>query len=261
MKSNKNAKLVDQKNMEVRVPLTPMQPSASGFSFVLKQKEEFRDGLVMQMLKNAAPMPLGTPGWLIREAWTRTDHPYSTEQILGARSGDELDDSLEDNLNAEYGFRMGYQFSWGSLEEVMMPADEDCPLDMHLFLIFPEKALCVFPRSDLLSELMEVLYEAHPLADEDFATDDWGSWNTLGFGAWNKDQKKLRTWMHDIFLPKILPDLLDACFAVATAFRQHGIDTARRLLRSYGCTLDRSGMDDSIEELEKTRQIYIDPLK
>jgi hypothetical protein len=261
MKSKKQAKLGGGTKTTAEAVLAPMRPDAQGFSFERNQKEEFRDGLVMQMLMNAAPMPLGTPGWMTKEAWTRTVCPYSAEQILGSRSEDESGNNLSSDLTSEYGYRMGYQFSWGSLEEDTAPADEEFDEDMYSFYICPEKALCVFPRSDLLCELMEVLYDTHPLAHKTFDTDDWGSWNTLGFIVWGEDIQEARIWMHDIFLPKILPDLLKACYAVAVEFQKHGIDAARRLLRSYGCTLERSGIDDSTEELEKMRRYNADSVQ
>ncbi|WP_194726342.1 hypothetical protein [Noviherbaspirillum malthae] len=91
-----------------------------------------------------------------------------------------------------------------------------------------------------------------------FDTDHWGSWNTLGFIVEGKDIQEARTWLHDIFVPRILPDLLKVSYAVAIEFQKHGIDAVRRLLRSYGCTLDRSGMDDSTKELEKMLRFKTD---
>lgn len=47
----------------------------------------------------------------------------------------------------------------------------------------------------------------------------------------------MRLWIHDVFLPEILPDFLEACERVADAFVKNGKDEAKQVVSSLGVKL------------------------
>lgn len=197
------------------------------------------DAAMMSLLKAACPIKLGTPGWLLRAAAHCTEHPYTLIDLVGPPPAKQDPDEPHDDkdLNSWYGFRMGYQFSWGSITEVHGEAQSDVPASLHFHLL-PEQALQRFPHPELLCDVMEQLYETHPKRSPDFGySEGYGSWDTLDLWDFGPDREKLRLWIHDVFLAQILPDLLEACERVADAFVSNGMDGAKQVITSLGVRL------------------------
>lgn len=222
-------------------PITPLSD---------EDKNKTIDKTMVQLMQAEQPIPLGIPGWLLQHVWTRPDYPLSAHNIAGPRPGEEaLDIDPEDTLNAQYGFRKGYQFSWGSIAEESAPRHEDVPEVLH-FYIFPDEIMRRFPDATLLSALMEAVYVNHSLYNENFDIEDGHAWDAGEFLAFGKSRKKLRKWMCDVFLPSILPDFLEAGERVASAYEKEGDKAVHKLLVAYGVDSSRI-FDGSRVEPEK----------
>lgn len=125
--------------------------------------EVVADAAMMRLLKEGCPLLLGTPGWLLHMAAFRKEDPYSLIDIVGPKPdpSDPMEFRDGGHLNAEYGYRMGYQFSWGSITEIHNEASTDIPVNVS-FHFLPEKILERFPHPDMLNDVMHGLYGLHP---------------------------------------------------------------------------------------------------
>ena len=71
-----------------------------------------QDDAMLQLLADAAPVPLGIPSWILKEMTTRVEFPVPPAEVLGL-DGKEV--SAE--MLTEYKDKAGYQFSWGTVSE------------------------------------------------------------------------------------------------------------------------------------------------
>ncbi|WP_194727202.1 hypothetical protein [Noviherbaspirillum malthae] len=197
------------------------------------------DKAMMSLLKEGAPISLGVPKWLLWAVWTAPECHGDAMAVLGPRAGEEDPNPFPDmDLAGTYGARTGYQFSWGSIAEHSEKADDDGTPASIGFSVMPEIILQKFPEADLLAVAMTELYWRHPKKNPRYEPEEGsGSWDTIDFVAFGKDRAPLRVWMHDVFLPSILPDLLAACEVIADAFTNKGAEEVRQAMASLGITM------------------------
>lgn len=173
------------------------------------------DIAMTSLLVSGHPMPLGLKYELIVERMTRLEYPATADQLLGS-AADIRGESAEPNytLLSQYKDLRGYQFSWGMLTESICDDDGfDDDLGPCLsFEVIPEELLKKYWRSDIWDRVLTALYRAHELEHPEFDVDE-GSHSecVMEFRAFGDDEgRELRLWMANVFIPKILPDLLAA---------------------------------------------------
>lgn len=194
-------------------------------------KSEIKDKVMLELLKQGAPMQLGIPAWMLKNMASLDDDALRTPEIIR----NNLTAFIEESVDLK-----GYQFSWGSLHEeiyqhISKKGDNDDrdleALRELTFEICPTQILKNYPHADILEDAMVSMYRAHPLKDMTFNGGDAdGCWNVLQFSAYGTQQSAaLRTWMANIFIPIILPELLASAKKIVNLPRVCPEVTARAL--------------------------------
>ena len=176
-----------------------------------------QDDAMLQLLADAAPVPLGIPSWILKEMTTRVEFPVPPAEVLGL-DGKEV--SAE--MLTEYKDKAGYQFSWGTVSEsVSEVTGEEGTALCGAFEISPETILKALPRPDIFEDVMIAMYNQHPQANFRFECDEaYGSWYVMQFFAEGKREiAALRSWLAKTFIPKVLPDLLKSAEDLISLYR------------------------------------------
>jgi hypothetical protein len=108
---------------------------------------------------------------------------------------------------------VGYQFTWGSISESYLYSEDKDPEDdedVIFFEILPEQLLMAHPEPAYWEDAMIEMYDSHPFASREFCADEsTGTFHTLSFSATGAGEiARLRKFMAETFVPRILPDML-----------------------------------------------------
>lgn len=174
-------------------------------------KRRLVDSVMSGLLMVGCPFDLGIPAWTLREMTTRSAFAVAPSALLG------LDpDSAENNVISEYSEKRGYEFSWGTLSELVYE-DEDGTLT-GCFEVFPKDVLMTFPQPAMVEDLFVWMYQNHPLKHPLYYGDEaYGDWFVLSFTAYDIDAiSALRHWLATTFVSKIMPDLVSEAMLAVT---------------------------------------------
>ncbi|MQR02117.1 hypothetical protein [Glaciimonas soli] len=191
------------------------------------------DDVMLVLLSQGTPIPLGFPHWALFEFTTRKDCPMDPEILLGLKDNEDQSSMLN-----RYEDLQGYQFTWGVVSEDYSHYEED-PENVRKckFEISPEAVLKTFLQSAMLQDLYAFMYEHHPDYDGRFECDEaFGDLYTMSFSATGNpiEHAELRGWMANTFIPLILPDLN------AEAARIVGAEKLKALSSSLDGTSDKA---------------------
>ena len=111
----------------------------------------------------------------------------------------------------QYLDKQGYVFPWGTLSEQFEPSDPDddesIPILRYEFM--PIDLLLAFPQSAQLEDLFMWLYRNHPFYYPEFDCDEGNfHFSVISFQSEEGCGEVLRSWLANVFLPTIWPDLL-----------------------------------------------------
>jgi hypothetical protein len=191
------------------------------------------DDVMLTLLKQGTPIPLGFPYWALLEFTTRKDSPVDPAILLGLKENEDKSSMLD-----RYEDREGYQFTWGVVSEGTDHFEED-PEEVRTctFEISPEAVLKTFMEPSMLEDLYAFMYKNHPDCDDRFECGEaFGNLYTMQFSATGgpAEHAELREWMANTFIPVILPDLN------AEAARIVGAEKLRALSSSFDGTSDKA---------------------
>lgn len=167
------------------------------------------DNAGVHLLKKGCRVQIGVPAWGINDLVSRDGHPLSPADIVGFSERFQ-----HDSIIGEYLQKLGYYFSWGTLNEYI---SEDEAVELEVweevevrFELAPRKVFLEFPDSGHLADLFNLMYHSHPRRHPTFVCDEVDyDWTVLSFvGTGEAERKALRTWLADVFLPLIWPELL-----------------------------------------------------
>jgi hypothetical protein len=183
------------------------------------------DEVMLTMLKQGSPIPLGFPHWALHEFVTRVDSPVDPAMLLGL-----IDNEDKSSMLDRYEDLKGYQFSWGTVAEKNYHYEED-PEDVRIctFEFSPEAVLKTFLQPDMLQDLFIFMYNHHPLRDERFDCDDaFGNLYTLAFSVTGSqaEHAELRKWMATTFIPLIWPDLNKEASLIVEEVKREALATS-----------------------------------
>src|SRR5712692_192606 len=163
------------------------------------------DDVMLALLEQGTPMPLGLPHWALHELTTRKDYPYDPAILLGLEENE-----CESSLLNQYENRQGYQFTWGVISDVNDHfADDPEEIRILTFEISSESVLKTFMQPAMLQDLYTFMYENHPEYNDRFECGEpFGDLYTMQFSATGGPvaHSELREWMVHTFIPVILPD-------------------------------------------------------
>ena len=160
----------------------------------------------LNLLISACPVQLGMPAKLIRELVHGKYSIFTAKQVCSL-SKDGWGLSMLD----EYLDKQGYVFPWGTLSEELKPSDpdDDKSPPMLRFEFMPTELLLAFPQSAQLEDLFMWLYRNHPFYYPEFDCDEGDfHFSVISFQSEEGCGEVLRSWLADVFLPTIWPDLL-----------------------------------------------------
>lgn len=162
----------------------------------------------LHLLKNECPVLLGMPAYGIANCLFRKESPATPAEIIGV--GERM---FSTSVLEDYQKLLGYHFSWGTVSENSFEGDEeDAGVRFVDFTFDPRDVYLAFPDGWHLADLFHWLYQSHPLRHRKFETDPDGvvfSWSVISFQARGERQiKALRSWLVEVFIPLIWPDLL-----------------------------------------------------
>ena len=162
--------------------------------------------VAINSLINACPAELGMPAKLIREL-VHGRYSFLTAEDICSLSKDGWGLSMLD----QYLDKQGYVFPWGTLSEQFEPSDPDddesIPILRYEFM--PIDLLLAFPQSAQLEDLFMWLYRNHPFYYPEFDCDEGNfHFSVISFQSEEGCGEVLRSWLANVFLPTIWPDLL-----------------------------------------------------
>ena len=160
----------------------------------------------LHLLNNECPVLLGIPAYGVANCVFRKVSPATPADIMGIGERTSSSNVLED-----YQQLLGYHFPWGTVSEHSFDGD-DTGVRFVDFTFDPRDVYLAFPDGWHLADLFHWLYQSHPLCHRKFETDPDSvifDWSVISFQARGERQiKALRSWLVEVFIPLIWPDLL-----------------------------------------------------
>jgi hypothetical protein len=160
----------------------------------------------LHLLNNGCPVLLGMPAYGVANCVFRKVSPATPADIMGVGERTSSSSVLED-----YQQLLGYHFPWGTVSEHSFEGD-DTGVRFVDFTFDPRDVYLAFPDGWHLADLFHWLYQSHPLCHRKFETDPDSvifDWSVISFQARGERQiKALRSWLVEVFIPLIWPDLL-----------------------------------------------------
>ena len=162
----------------------------------------------LHLLKNGCLVLLGMPAYGVASCVFRKGSPATPAEIMGIGERTSSTSILED-----YQQLRGYYFPWGTVSEKSFEGDEeDEGVRFVEFTFDPRDVYLALPSGWHLADLFYWLYQSHPLRHRKFDTDPDDvifDWSVISFQARGERQiKALRSWLVEVFIPLIWPDLL-----------------------------------------------------
>lgn len=99
-------------------------------------RQMIQDNIMAGLLAQGVPMELGLPTWYVQELLTRKSHPVLPEDVLGTSR-----ESRDNNILMQAQGRVGYTFSWGTLDECFEPDEDDETLLIGTFEFCPRDVI------------------------------------------------------------------------------------------------------------------------
>lgn len=166
------------------------------------------DNAGVHLLKKGCRVQIGMPAWGIKDLVSRDGHPLSPADIVGFSERFQ-----HDSILSEYERKLGYHFSWGTLNEFVTEDEEELEDEKIMGACFdfaPRDVFLEFPDSGHLADLFNWMYHLHPRCHPTFVCDEVScDWTVINFLASDEQERRaLRNWLADVFLPLIWPDLL-----------------------------------------------------
>ena len=160
----------------------------------------------LHLLNNGCPVLLGMPAYGVANCVFRKVSPATPADIMGVGERTSSSSVLE-----HYQQLLGYHFPWGTVSEHSFEGD-DTGVRFVDFTFDPRDVYLAFPDGWHLADLFHWLYQSHPLCHRKFETDPDSvifDWSVISFQARGERQiKALRSWLVEVFIPLIWPDLL-----------------------------------------------------
>lgn len=177
-------------------------------------KNTIVDKAGLHLLDLGCPVLVGMPAYGIRSCVFRRTAPLAPEDLVGL-SEESRGESILDDYESLY----GYQFSWGTVSEVFSEGVEDEGDTRYVdFELAPRDVYMAFPDGWHLADLFSWMYRWHPLRHGKVAPDPDSvvlDWSVMSFRARGERQiKSLRTWLVNVFIPSIWPDLLNEAMKI-----------------------------------------------
>jgi hypothetical protein len=184
------------------------------------KKKTIADNASLNLLANGCHLPIGMPAYGVRSAVFRKGDPLSPDELVGLAEKPPYGSILDD-----YERMRGYHFWWGTLsEEIDEGEEEEKGLLLAHFEFAPRDVYMAFPDERHLADLFAWMYKWHPLRHRKFTADPddvASTWSVISFKAkGEREIKSLRTWMVEVFIPLIWPDLLNEAMTIIAAKKE-----------------------------------------
>jgi hypothetical protein len=183
------------------------------------KKNTIANNAGLNLLANGCHLPIGMPAYGVRSAVFRKGNPLSPDELVGLSETPPYDSILDD-----YERKRGYHFPWGTLSEHVDEGDEEEEEKGVLLADFefaPRDVFLAFPDEWHLADLFAWMYKWHPLRHRKFTADPddvASTWSVISFQAkGEREIKSLRTWMVEVFIPLIWPELLNEAMTIIAA--------------------------------------------
>lgn len=198
------------------------------------EKNREADEQMRQRFIAGTPIPLKIPEWLGAQIQNGTVNVCTVLDMVESRLIENLSTrQLMDLAIEKHGSRSGYSFSWGTITEASHGPTEEDPSSVS-FTISLDAMLERFPFPGLLFGLTETHVSWHALLGMPEEVLYGGGWDTLKLVAYGKKQSKLRPWMAEMFIPRVLPSILEKANMVALSYENDGMAEAIDLLECIG---------------------------